>query len=259
MNDGFKGYPDLSISPSAWRVDKQGNVFNSGTLNVGGGVTGSNFYTPGGGLYSTTATVYVGSNSQLIYTLAGSNYYTLNTSAFYPGVAGLTLGDATHSWGQIWLNAGNTLAAGGSVISSDGPNIISFRNSTGAQVLNIYNTYANTGNYERGYIKWQTGVGFIVGNASGFYGGTGVTNRNMEIAAAGNLNIVSNNNITGIILSGSSICFYGNTSGLAPSTSTLTVPVTIPTYGRIDKICGNPDGFMEFLLSGRLVKVPYFY
>lgn len=84
-------------------------------------------------------------------------------------------------------------------------------------------------------------------------------NSGYNINSDGNLNLVSNNVNTGIILSGSRLCLYGDTSGSAPSTNTLTVPVSIPVYGDIDKLCGNPNGFLMFNLSGRAVKIPYYY
>jgi hypothetical protein len=44
---------------------------------------------------------------------------------------------------SIWRDAANTLA---------------LRNGTNAQAFNIYNTYTDASNYERGAIKWATNV-----------------------------------------------------------------------------------------------------
>lgn len=94
---------------------------------------------------------------------------------------------------------------------------------------------------------------------SGNISTSGINISGGRILSNTNLSLISNNNLTGMILSGSRLCLYGDTSGSAPSTNTLTVPVTIPTYGAVDKLCGNPNGFLVMNLSGRAVKIPYYY
>ncbi len=80
-----------------------------------------------------------------------------------------------------------------------------------------------------------------------------------NIISTTNLNLISNNTNTGIIISGADVNLWGNISGSQPSTNTLTVPVSIPVFGATSKLCGEPDGFLPLYLSGRLVKIPYYY
>lgn len=47
-------------------------------------------------------------------------------------------------------------------------------------------------------------------------------------------------------------------SGVAPSTNTLTMPVSIPTYGSTGKIMGTPIGWIDILVSGISRKLPFY-
>lgn len=79
-----------------------------------------------------------------------------------------------------------------------------------------------------------------------------------NITSNNNLNLISNNTKTGIILSGNNINIYGNTSGIRPGTTSLTVPVSIPTYGGTTKLCGDPVGFIDVFISGVIRKIAYY-
>ena len=61
--------------------------------------------------------------------------------------------------GVRWANSSN--ADTGSVdlvLLRDAANTLALRNSTNAQAFNIYNTYTDASNYERGFIKWNSDV-----------------------------------------------------------------------------------------------------
>lgn len=73
-----------------------------------------------------------------------------------------------------------------------------------------------------------------------------------------NLNLISNNNVTGIIISGNDFNLYGNTSGIAPNTIPFNFPVTEPIYGGTGAMLGKPVGWIDIFLSGIKYKLPYF-
>lgn len=62
----------------------------------------------------------------------------------------------------------------------DAANTLALRNSTNAQTFNIYNTYTDASNYERGFMKWNSNVLEIGAEAAG----TG-TKRNLRLGAYG--------------------------------------------------------------------------
>ena len=66
-------------------------------------------------------------------------------------------------------------------LTPDAANTLAQRNSTNAQTFNIYNTYTNASNYERGFMKWSSNVLEIGTEAAG----TG-SNRNVSIKAGSN-------------------------------------------------------------------------
>lgn len=70
-------------------------------------------------------------------------------------------------------------------LDSDAANTLALRNSTNAQAFNVYNTYTDASNYERGFLRWNANVFEI----SVEKGGTG-SNRSMAISNTnGNLSI----------------------------------------------------------------------
>ena len=52
------------------------------------------------------------------------------------------------------------ISIGGSdvVLTRDAAGVLAQRNSTNAQTFNLYNTYTDASNYERGYLKWNANV-----------------------------------------------------------------------------------------------------
>lgn len=51
---------------------------------------------------------------------------------------------------------------------------------------------------------------------------------------------------------------FAGMSGAAPGTTTLSIPASIPTYGGIDKLLGNPTHWLDILVSGLPYKIPLY-
>lgn len=71
-------------------------------------------------------------------------------------------------------------SAGSVSLVNDGANILAQRNSTNAQTFNLYNTYTDASNYERGFMKWNSNVLEIGTEAAGTGGA-----RLLQIASTG--------------------------------------------------------------------------
>lgn len=96
----------------------------------------------------------------------------LNITSFTFGSYGSIVGTGgyqlnIYGGGQSWLpNLGIIANLGfGPAFSSDtfltrdgGSGLLAQRNSTNAQTFNIYNTYTDGSNYERGFLKWDSNV-----------------------------------------------------------------------------------------------------
>lgn len=84
--------------------------------------------------------------------------------------------------GDLDVN-GNALVSvsnGDILISPDGTGAFEQRNSTTAQTYNIYNTYTDASNYERGFLRWNSNVLEVGGEVAG----TG-TDRQMKLVISG--------------------------------------------------------------------------
>jgi hypothetical protein len=135
------------------------------------------------------------------------------------------------------------------------------------------NNFASSGDiFNRNYI-----TGFSITGGIGrtgafiFLAGTNITlteqgtntlsisSSNSNPSSSSNLNLISSNINTGIILSGSDINFYGNTSGNAPSTTIFSLPLTESVYGDTSAFLGKPNGWFQIFISGRKAVLPYFF
>ena len=47
-------------------------------------------------------------------------------------------------------------------------------------------------------------------------------------------------------------------SGVAPGTNTLNIPVSTPIYGGNNILMGNPQGWVNIIVSGLVRKLPYY-
>lgn len=57
-----------------------------------------------------------------------------------------------------WAPSSDTSVPSDLALRRDAANILAQRNGTNAQAFNIYNTYTDASNYERGFVKWDTNV-----------------------------------------------------------------------------------------------------
>lgn len=64
-------------------------------------------------------------------------------------------------------------------LTFDGSHILAQRNGANAQTFNIYNTYTDASNYERGFMRWASNE-FQIGYE---YAGTGNSQRNVRVSA----------------------------------------------------------------------------
>ena len=84
------------------------------------------------------------------------------------------------------------------ILARDAANKLALRNGAVAQAFNIYNTFTDASNYERGYERWNSNVYEVGVEAAG----SGITNRSMRVVAGGQLNLQAG--------SGNSITFNAN-------------------------------------------------
>jgi hypothetical protein len=121
------------------------NVGSAGafvTFNGAGGTPSSLTLTNATGLVATTGLTATGTKDSTTF-LRGDNTWAVPSGGGSPG------GSTT----QLQYN--NAGAFGGTNIYV-GTNLWQFRNSTSAQKLEVYNTYTDASNYERGVFDWST-------------------------------------------------------------------------------------------------------
>lgn len=91
---------------------------------------------------------------------------------------------------------GNSAATPTSHLWTPSSGVIDLRNGTNAQTFNIYNTYTDASNYERGFMKWNSNVLEIGAEAAGtgtlrsIYIGT-TTGGTIDIRTGGTINMYS--------------------------------------------------------------------
>jgi len=118
-------------------------VFNSGNLQI-----------------PNNATIYGDSSDGIQITEAGMNVVRNNAPfivANLPNKEGLILASNVS---LQWDNgtASNVNGSSDLFLHRDAANTLALRNSTNAQTFNVYNTYTDASNYERGFVKWDTNV-----------------------------------------------------------------------------------------------------
>ena len=137
---------DLQVGGSSrFNVDKTGKIFGNQLF----------FATGTGGTASSDSIVFSTHNG--ISNSASSTIFRLNTVQVVK-VANI----AYQGFGIV---AGGVIAFCSSGLSSedlfvrrDAANTLALRNGANAQAFNIYNTYTDASNYERGFMKWSSNV-----------------------------------------------------------------------------------------------------
>lgn len=132
--------------------------------------------------------------------------------------------------GQISFGGGNGIH-GDTKLFRDAANTLAQRNGTNPQTFRLYNTYTDGSNYERGFVRWNTGVLEIGSEAAGtgtqrdvsISSGSGIGNR-LHLNAPGSA-FMDFQQGTGVRMriSGSNFNLQDTSQILWPSTNTVTV------------------------------------
>ena len=153
------------------------NVDKSGVVKINGG--GTMTWTSADSLvFSSTG----GYQRILAYTMRDTN----NSAGI--GNAGVAGGTQVHLAvsSELGWTTGSSVATGtyDLRLARDAANTLALRNSTNAQAFNVYNTYTDASNYERGVFDWSTNANWLtVGTVKA---GTG-TNRGIVLNSATNI------------------------------------------------------------------------
>jgi hypothetical protein len=141
-------------------------------------------------------------------------------------------GTPAGSTGQLQFNDGGVFAAAD---LWQGTNVIEQRNGTNAQSFNLYNTYTDASNYERGFMRWA-GNELEIGTASAGTGGNrsvGIYSNNVRYQIIGsNFNQFDKNlymNGANIVTGGAG--FKIGTAANQPIGFWNATPVVQPTTG----------------------------
>jgi hypothetical protein len=135
---------------------------SSNSLLVADGTGGSTFVSTLPSLSISSGSFLVAANGGM---MAGASAFAVNGSSGSAGMWNL---------GQFgWSSSGSvtTNITLDTVLLRDAANTLASRNGTNAQTYNIYNTYSNSTNYERGRIAWTNNV-LTIGTEKGSGGGT---------------------------------------------------------------------------------------
>lgn len=222
-------------------------------LSVGGvsrfSIQKNGFITSGGmgiDFASATNPVFRWNNGALFFTTAGIARAGIQTNGFYTN-AGYGLGFRS-------LGSGTLQAE----FVGEADNVIGQRNGANAQTFNIYNTFTNASNYERGFMRWAGHVFEIGAEALG----TGVS-RQMRLTAAKINFLINGRNLTidGIdasaayidLNSGSYVFRHSNNICLQMSSTAFTVPAA--TISMANLPTSNPAVAGRLWNDGGTVKI----
>lgn len=212
---------------------------------------------PASGVFTSVATAYV-TNNRGVSTDMQMRLSDVTRAVFnYNTFDALSIDFAGNVTAIGSFNIGAGIATPDVRLFRDAANTLAQRNGTAAQAFNIYNTYTDAANYERGFLDWSTNPNFLTLGTSA--SGTGVVRQIVfKIGAANTLIFGPNymqpasnavydlggpsNNYRNIYSVGQNLA--GNGTAAAPSYSFGAAPGT--------GITGNGSS-LTFILSG----VPY--
>ena len=93
--------------------------------------------------------VVLGASNQIMVALEGAGaFHAFRTSHFMVG------SNVTLRWSSDSSLATNTISATDLILARDAANTLAQRNGVNAQAFNLYNTYTDASNYERGFMRW---------------------------------------------------------------------------------------------------------
>jgi len=123
--------------------------------------------TAGFGLFSDAYAFITGNNganNRLALALGNMYVYSGASGPHLEVKAGNT---QLHDGADFGWTSGNADSDLDTILARDAANTLALRNSTNAQAFNVYNTYTDASNYERGFIKWNSNVLEIGAEAAG--------------------------------------------------------------------------------------------
>jgi hypothetical protein len=156
--------------------------------------------------------------NSLLCSVAGGTYRFLATDGAGPRIGS----DAALEWTSIASAEGATRDL---KILRDAANTLAQRNGTAAQAFNLYNTYTDASNYERGFLKWNSNVLQIGAEAAG----TGTATRSIAFVSNATTRL-------SIDSSGHTVLTLGRSLFLGPSGVSFT---------QIDNQCRLAGGSLE--------------
>lgn len=141
------GVSQFSVSKSG-AVTAAGNILTDPVVGANiGWVARTLLNAPSDGVLQIKSN---GGTSSVNLTVGASNLLTLN--------GGLTTGDIVTSAGGFAAGSGNAYQFNGDTfLRRDAANTLALRNGVSAQAFNVYNTYTDASNYERGLVGWSGG------------------------------------------------------------------------------------------------------
>lgn len=151
---------DLQVGGvSRFAVDKTGYLSSPG-------FSSSSTFTRAGLETGTNANLSMASGSTFTFRSATTSMYFLDAGTFRTATSNTRdLGASGILWKAAYLA---TLWAGGNAaLTSDAANTLAQRNGTNAQAFNLYSTFTDASNYERGVIKWNGSILEIGAEAAG--------------------------------------------------------------------------------------------
>ena len=224
---------DLQVGgASKFSVGKNGQVL----IPSGGyGTTALNFGTLGNGIYVSGSTMAFATGGTV------NNYVNLNggfdTAAYYGlSIPGTSTPDV--------------------ILARDAANTLALRNGTNAQTLNVYNTFTDASNYERGALYWNANVLTLAAQNAG----TGAA-RNILISVAGGNNVQLNNGYIYAQLSGynfqlgpSLTLKWASSTGISPpSDGNLTLTNNAGTSFGLLQLGGTTSSFPAIKRNGAAI------
>jgi hypothetical protein len=180
---GAGGSIVFQVAPAGSSGTAQNALVNALQMiaNISGGGSGTQIYDNSG-----TRNILVGSDGNgVLGFLASTGILSIRTGQYVNTLNINASGLHTAGTSQvISFNGGynSTSATGDTILRRDAANTLALRNGENAQAFNVYNTFTDASNYERGFVKWNANVLEIGTEAAG----TGV-NRNVYIRTNGSI------------------------------------------------------------------------
>lgn len=150
-NDGATTFNAIKMDVTDTASDSASLLMD---LQVGGS---SKFSVRKDGYITTSAPIQVGTFGIIsVNNAVKIGFGTTQNSYYNLGSSSLNIGSALSIAWSSTLNA--STGTKDLFIFRDAANTLAQRNSTNAQTFNLYNTYTDASNYERGFMKWSSNV-----------------------------------------------------------------------------------------------------